>query len=464
MQINQIKNLIKKGESQNIEFKKSTAQLQAAIETICAFLNGNGGVVLIGVSNDGKIIGQDISDHTRQEIAKEINRIEPAAQVEVSDILISEKKYLIMMQVNSGHHAPYIYDGRAYRRNQATTSKMPQHRYEQLLVARGQLNYSWEEVLASEYSIKDLDQEEIYKTIADGIRENRIPASTQREDIKGILKRLELMKEGFLKRAAVMLFAKQRALGFSQCMIKMARFEGTDKLGNFIDNQQIRGNAFDLLEEADAFLRRHLAIAGFFKPDQFKRIDKPTLPVMAVREALINALCHRDYSDKSTDIALAIFDDRLEIWNSGELLNKLTVKSLRHSHHSVLRNKLIANVFYVRGFIEKWGIGTNKMISLCKQEELPEPEFRENQGGLTVVFRFKKLIGQDRKKNKLERTLRQDEILKLLQSSKLNGAQLTNKLKSAPSVRMVQKDLLQLERAGLVRREGKARAMVWVII
>ena len=388
MQINQIKNLIKKGESQNIEFKKSTAQLQAAIETICAFLNGSGGVVLIGVSNDGKIIGQDISDHTRQEIAKEINKIEPAAQVVVNEILISEKKYLIMMQVNSGHHAPYIYDGRAYRRNQATTSKMPQHRYEQLLVARGQLNYSWEEVLASEYSIKDLDQEEIYKTIADGIRENRIPASTQREDIKGILKRLELMKEGFLKRAAVMLFAKQRALGFSQCMIKMARFEGTDKLGNFIDNQQIRGNAFNLLEEADAFLRRHLAIAGFFKPDQFKRIDKPTLPVMAVREALINALCHRDYSDKSTDIALAIFDDRLEIWNSGELLNKLTVKSLRHSHHSVLRNKLIANVFYVRGFIEKWGIGTNKMISLCKQEDLPEPEFRENQGGLTVVFRF----------------------------------------------------------------------------
>lgn len=171
---------------------------------------------------------------------------------------------------------------------------MSQHRYEQLLVNRGQLNHSWEEFLADEYSLEDLDHEEIYKTIADGIQENRIPASAQRENINEILNRLNLTLGGKLKRAVVVLYAKQETLKFINCMIKMTRFKGINKLGDFIDNQQISGNAFKLLSEADSFLRRHLPIASFFKSGQFKRIDKPILPVMAVREALINAIAHRE--------------------------------------------------------------------------------------------------------------------------------------------------------------------------
>jgi ATP-dependent DNA helicase RecG len=94
-----------------------------------------------------------------------------------------------------------------------------------------------------------------------------------------------------------------------------------------------------------------------------------------------------------TDSSLAIFDDRLELWNSGSLLKRLTIEDLRHTHESVLRNRLIANVFYVRGLIEKWGIGTNKMIDLCRQEGIPEPEFMARSGGLAVIFKFKEPVG-----------------------------------------------------------------------
>jgi len=254
---------------------------------------------------------------------------------------------------------------------------------------RGQSEYSWEESIADGYTIDDLDHEEIYKTISDGIRENRIPASAQREDIKQILTRLSLITDNGLKRAAIALYAKQDSMKFTQCMIKMARFKGTNKLGDFIDNQQIAGNAFRLLSEADTFLRRHLAIASFFKPDQFKRIDQPTLPVFAIREALINAICHRDYSDRSTNISLAIYDDRLEIWNNGSLLKNLTVENLKYEHESILRNPLIANVFYVRGLIEKWGIGTNKMIDICQKDGAPEPKFIERTSGIAVIFQFR---------------------------------------------------------------------------
>ncbi len=295
MKLKQIKELVKQGESSTLEFKKSTAQLRSAFETICAFLNGSGGIVIIGVTDSGNIIGQEVSDRTKQEIASLISELEPPAQsqINVSYVPIDDKNQLIVIQVKVGDHLPYVFNGRPYHRIQSTSPKMPQHRYEQLIIERGQLNHAWEEMLAPEYSLEDLDHEEIYKTVADGIRENRIPASAQRDNIKKILQRLNLIKENKLKLAAVVLYAKQDSLKLVQCMIKMARFKGIDKLGEFIDNQQVYGNAFQLLAAVDAFFRRHLPIASFFKPDQFKRIDKPALPVMALREALINSICHR---------------------------------------------------------------------------------------------------------------------------------------------------------------------------
>jgi ATP-dependent DNA helicase RecG len=247
----------------------------------------------------------------------------------------------------------------------------------------------------------------------------------------------------------------------------MARFKGTDKLGEFIDNQQIQGNAFQLLAEADAFLRRHLPIASSFNPNQFKRIDKPALPIMAVREAFINAICHRDYADRSTVISLAIFDDRLEIWNSGLLPTKITVDDLRGLHDSVLRNKLIAHVFYVRGYIEKWGIGTNRMIDACQEEGIPEPLFQERSGGLAVIFRFKTPISQPSHEINIM-NIRQEKIIQFLKEVKTAPRQEILKylaLQSLPtrSSKAILRDLQHLQAMGLVSLKGQSRSAVWVL-
>jgi ATP-dependent DNA helicase RecG len=464
MDIEKISALVKKSESSTLEYKSSTGQLKPAFATICAFLNGKGGTVLIGVKDKGQIVGQDVTDNTRLEIANGIKKIEPTATIDVHYVEVKNNKFVIAIHVSAGNHIPYIYDGRAFQRDESQTDKMSQHRYEQLLVKRGQLNHSWEEVIAYDYKLSDLSHEEIYKTVADGIRENRIPASAQREDIPQILERLNLTIEGNLKRAAPVLYAKQESMKFSQCMIKMARFKGINKLGDFIDNQQLYGNAFFLLSEADAFLRRHLPIASFFKPDQFKRIDKPALPVMAVREALINALCHRDYAKQGTDISLAIFDDRLEIWNSGTLSKELSIESLRHYHDSILRNKLISHVFYLRGMIEKWGSGTNKMIDLCKEASIPEPKFIERTGGLAVIFKFREpisIISQE-SKNKISLNVRQEAILHILRNKKpLSAAEIFSKLKNPPSLRTVKSDLSALQELGLVEQQGKGPNTLW---
>ena len=174
---------------------------------------------------------------------------------------------------------------------------------------------------------------------------NRIPGSAINESVVQVLKRLKLVQDGKPKRAAIVLFAKTESLDLPQCMIKMARFKGADKLGEFLDNQRVDGNAFKIFEAADDFLRRHLPIAGFFNPNQYQRIDKPALPVLAVREAIINAICHKDYSMRSGYISLAIFDTTVEIWNNGSLPRGLKIEDLKHSHESIPRNELIAKVF-----------------------------------------------------------------------------------------------------------------------
>ncbi len=472
MNLEQLKLLAEQRETKAIELKSSTASLRGAFESVCAFLNGEGGTVLIGVKDHGKLVGQEISDATRLDIAREIKRIEPSGSIHVDYVELKKEKFVIVIQVPAGEHAPYVYDGRPFERHESGTDKMSRHRYEQLLINRNQFDHAWEEATAVGYTLDDLDHEEIYKTIADGIRESRIPASAQREDVTTILERLSLLKEGELKRAAVVLYANQDSLKLVQCMIKMARFQGIDKLGNFIDNQQIYGNAFRILEEADAFLRRHLPIASFFKSDQFKRIDKPALPVLAVREALINAICHRDYADLTTDIALAIYDDRLEIWNSGSLLKKLTVDDLKQFHQSVLRNKLIANVFYVRGLIEKWGTGTNKMISLCKQDDIPEPKFNEEFGGLSVAFDFKEPIGailiMTEAEGASRADLRQKLILNFMRKETKATIQqihdcLTGKFPAMPARKTIIRDLNHLKSLGLLDSKGEKKGVVWLL-
>ena len=344
---------------------------------------------------------------------------------------------------------------------------MKQHRYEQLLVTRTQFNHSWEEYIANKYNIDDLDHNEIYQTVSDGVNERRIPASALKSDVYDILQRFNLLEDHKIKNAAVVLFAKQEKMKLVQCLIKMARFKGTDKLGKFIDNQQLYGNAFTILNAAENFLIRHLPIASNFKKDQFKRVDKSALPVFAVREALINAICHRDYKDLAGSIALAIYDDRLEIWNTGLLPNSVSVSSLASTHQSYPRNKLISNVFYARGLIETWGTGTNRMIENCREEGVPEPTFKEYSGGFAVIFSFKKTIGGEinLEKNDMKLSVRQSEILKLFNKSNIMSTnEIYAKLQNPPSLRTLHADLNILKKLERIERLGKGPSTKWKLI
>lgn len=467
MNIETLKLIIAQGESSNLEFKKSTTQLKGAFETICAFLNNKGGKVLIGVTNEGRIVGQEVSDNTRQEIAREILKIEPSVYVDVEYVSIENNKCVIVLEVDAGCSMPYTYNHQPFRREQSTTSQMSQHWYNQLLAKQSHVNHSWEEGIAPGITIDDLDHDDIRYAVRQGVEANRIPSSALQDPIEDILRQFNLLKDKQTKSAAIVLFAKDVLPKYPQCLLKMARFQGTDRLGDYIDNQRVYGNVFKLMAEANQFLMRHFPIASLFDFNKFKRIDRPLLPVLAVREALVNALCHRDYSNRSAAVSLAIFDDRMEIWNNGTLPHELNLEDLKRNHYSFPRNQLIAEVFYKRGFIEGWGTGTLKMLELCRNENSPEPIFAQLSGGFLVQFPFREPIHSGMTKAPAmeeELSLRQKQILKILEKHrKLAVREILSLLENPPAARTLGDDLAQLKQYGLIYSEGIGRGAKWII-
>ncbi len=478
--ITQLEQIISNGESQTIEFKKSLTQLKSTMETLCGFLNSEGGIAIIGVNQHGKMVGQKVTDNTQQEIAKEIAKIEPlpsSLNIEYVTLIEQKDHKIIVASIDRGDAIPYTYNGRAFYRNQSSTMRMPQSRYAQLLMERSmQSDNTWETQLVEGATIDDLDHEEIRRTIRIATNINRLSTGALNESIENILIKLELMKENKLTNAAMALFAKSFTFNFTQCLIKLARFRGTTELGEFIDSQMIDGNAFEIMKAANDFNMRHLPVASFFNDSKLERIDKPILPVLAIREALSNALCHRDYSIHNGAITLAIFDDRLEIWNNGLLPSFLTIDDLKKSHKSHPRNKRMAKIFYLRGYIESWGTGTTKMIELCRQNDDPEPMFDEYSGGFSVTFRFREPIGcsvketPDEFKNITEISHNyllndsQKEIFNLIKKyHALTVSNILANLSNPPSGRMVRKNLDVLRQKGLIRLEGYGKNAIWIL-
>lgn len=312
--LDDIKNLIKSDtETDTIEFKRTTGQLERGMETLCAFLNGEGGTVLFGITDEGKIIGQDIAGKTKETIGEAVSRLEPSANVRIFYVPMpnSEKK-VIALQVESSMERPFCYKGRPYMRIENVTTLMPQEKYNHLLMQRGG-KYRWEAITNPDLKISDLDEHAILGAVRGGIRCGRLPEATIREDLPTILEKFNLLHDGKLNNASAVLFGRD-FYHYPQCLLRLARFKGTTK-DEFIDNQRITGNIYILLDAAMAFFFKHLSLSGKIKG--LYREEELEIPYKALRECCTNALCHRLYHRPGSSVGIAIYDDRVEIENSG---------------------------------------------------------------------------------------------------------------------------------------------------
>jgi ATP-dependent DNA helicase RecG len=383
----QLAALVKEGEGPALEFKRSTGELKEGMQTLCAFLNGSGGRVLFGVRPEGTIEGQSVSDQTLRDVAQAADRFEPPAHVSIQRIRVKTGHDVIAVAAEGGRDMrPFAYEGHAYERISSTTRRMPQVKYERLLVDRGHAKRRWENLPADGITLKDLDRKEILRTRELAIQQNRISPDTSR-DIGEILDRLGLRINGVLTQAAHMLYGKRFLPDYPQCLLKMGRFRGSEITGEIVDNRQEHMNAFAMVREGMAFLERTMPLGARFPAGKIFREDRFPVPLDAIREILLNAVMHRDYSHYSGYVAIVVFDDRIEIRSYGRLPNGITVKQLSGRHDSKPTNPLIAGAFHRTGAVEVWGRGTNRVIEMCKKHGAAPPIFEERQGFLIVTFK-----------------------------------------------------------------------------
>lgn len=387
MKLTALHPLIAAGESLTLELKKSTAEKDRACRTLCAFANGQGGYLMFGVTPSGKTVGQQVTDRTLEELAQEFQGFEPPLFPQIDRVPLQDSLEVLVVRVERATHAPVSFRGVPYERMLNTTRVMPRPTYQRLLLESLHATERWETQPAKGWNVEMLDTREMVLTIEEAIRRGRSEDPGTRDPLE-ILRGLGLLAGGKqISRAAVALFCKGDVPlpDFPQLKLRLARFKGTER-DEFLDNRQINGNAFELMRRAERFLIEWLPVAGRIVPGKLERVDTPSLPVDAVREALANAFVHRDYADGSGSVGVALFDDRLEIISAGELHFGLTPEMLFQPHESKPWNPLIASVFYRRGHIETWGRGTLKIARLMQEAGLQAPTLRVHAGFVTLSF------------------------------------------------------------------------------
>lgn len=398
--IEEVKILIKSDETRTLELKKTTGELYKGMESACAFLNSDGGWLIFGVSPSLKIDGQNVTDNTRQEIANYLRKIEPAIDIEVEYIELPEKPNFYVIAIyfsaNNFKDGPYSFDGRAFYKVESTTALMPRQMYEERLKLSNPDRFCWENKPNPDIRLEDINTELLFQTLHDGINSRRIHASamTLRDPIQIMQKLGVAQKDGAILNAANVLFGIEPSIIHTQCKVRLARFEGTDKR-IFKDQTVCEGNLFEQYDTIIDFCLKHLNVAG--RMDSKYRQDTLTVPYEAIKEATINMICHRSWNYKNTTPSLAIYDDRMVFQNPGSFpIGMKWQDFLGDEIGSLPANPIIANVFYRRGIMEAWGRGIGLIIRSCKEQELVEPEINVTQSFVNLTIWFKKTLNVNR--------------------------------------------------------------------
>jgi len=371
---------IKSGESETTEFKTSLAEWRDVVETISAFSNKNGRTIFIGVGDNCEVIGTDIGKNTIEVLANQIKQnVDPVVYPSIRVENMAGKQVIIVNVVEHGQKPVFAF-GRAVMRVGKSNQKLGSEGIRNLAINTSKVY--WDGRACVDADLGDIDEEKLRWFLRGAKCERRLELDPD-TPVRESLEKLDLLRGGITTNAAILLFGRDPQRFFGHSEIRCARFKGTKPL-EFIDMKVFGGNLIDQREDAVEFVKEHIKLHA--KIVGLERVETWEYPIDAIREAVTNAICHRDYEEYSNG-QVRIFDDRIEIWGCGALPEPLTVEDLKQSHRSILRNPLIGKCLFLIKFIEHWGTGTNRIIDACVNHGLPEPIFEELFGSLVVTLR-----------------------------------------------------------------------------
>lgn len=368
-------------EQQNIEYKSSWHD--DYLKWICGFANAQGGQIYIGKDDIGNVVGVDDYKKLMDEIPNKIkNNLGITAEV---NLLQEDEKHYIEIVVQP-YSVPISLRGRYYYRSGSVKQELTGTSLNEFLLKRSGL--TWDEVTESRATFADIDEESFRLYLQMAKEKGRMP-EMEGLSTEQIFEKLRLSENGQLKRAAIIMFGKDPVRFYPGAFVKIGRFGKGDTDLRFQEVEE--GNLIVLLRNVieqlnHKFLIRPVTFEGLY------RIENNEYPIPAIREMLLNALIHRTYMGVFTQIR--VYDDKISIWNDGELPQGVTLEKLRQHHSSRPRNLIIADVCFKGGLIDAWGSGTVRIIETCKTAGLPEPVLEERDGGFAVTL-FKNSLTEE---------------------------------------------------------------------
>ncbi|SHI74100.1 ATP-dependent DNA helicase RecG [Mesonia phycicola] len=433
-----IKSFIASGEGYNIEFKVSIpSKIKDVTEEICAFANAAGGTLLLGVNDNNIVQGVTFNNAKRSALQNSINEISPALHCKIYTVIVDSKD-VVVIEVPSGENKPYVLSGAIYVRQGPNSQKLT------TVEEMRDFFQQADKIYFDEAPCKAID---INQDVPDNnINQFRVlaglGATVSNEQVFNNLKLIT--KEGFLKNGATLFFAENPEHFFEKAVIRCIAFDGIDK--RFIEDYKIMtGSLYNQYLQAMSWLKKKLDVRYDIEGEGSQpRKEIWEIPETVFKEAIINALAHRDYYDKGARITIEVFNDRVEISNPGGLISGIPKNEF--GKRSLSRNPLIFGLF--------------ERIRMVKAD-LTEPEFN-TEGMFTVTVRrpfdFNKWV--DKWVDNL--TDNRVNIIKAIhENSKVSKRELEDKV--GLSATAIDKNLDALKDLGLIERVGSAKGGHWQI-
>lgn len=441
-------------EIETVEFKKTISELKEGVISLSSMLNKNGeGTLYFGVKNNGDVTGQEIGETTTSKIVNEIKYhlkpfINPKITIEKYDTV-----NVIKIEV-AGMDTPYSAYGRYYKRSDDQDLEMTQTELEYYFNNKNITYSKWEKTLTP-YDADDVDEDLLIRYIDKSNELNRL--NYRYKSVDDAMTKLGLMENGYLNNAGYYLFSKSKPL-----LVKFAKY-ATDERITFIDNRHFQGNIFECIEEAYNYILSSINFNAIILG--IERIEKPEIPLEAIREIVVNSFAHMRVNDGDFN-EITISPHYVRIYNPGSIaLNKDPKEFAEGMIGSKLRNPLIALTLYKNKTIEAFGTGFKRVFDLCNSNNV-KYSYKNEGLGFSFIFERREtnlLHHNDKVNDRINDVLTESEkgiYDYILENNTIkNAAILAEKLNK--SVITIQRGLKKLVDLNLVERVGSNKTGYW---
>lgn len=444
--------LIKKGESEQMEFKGPRSTFDTLARVVCGLLNQQGGFLVWGMNKNEPASVADAENKAKKLMDHLMTRINPRPFLSAS-VQEAKGESIVVVRVPPGSDKPYSFNRQIWVRIGTMTMRAGEDRSAHIVEEGALALERWEREPMPGFEIDDCDRDELEKARKEISEAGRFGADMP-ERVEDMLERLYLYRSGRLTNAAAVLFAAQPRMWSPEIFVRIVTY-ANDKSGPIANDVIVEGPAVSTIYDTITIIQQRTGYSGQFHKDRLRREDKPAYALFALRESMVNAVAHRAYNMLGGSIRVEIYPDRLIISNPGHLPEGWKPSRLRGEHKSVPFNPDIARVLYYRELMDQLGVGTQRIITECKQLGAKPPAWSAKAGMVSVtLFKAPEPTGdvplEGRQADALQ-ALHNRREFKVSDYAAAVGV----------SDRQARRDIVDLEEKGVIERVGKGRATVY---